>query len=189
MIFGYARVSTQDQNLDAQLDALKKKGCERIFQEKESGAKDDRPERAKLLEQLRPGDTLIIYKFDRFGRSFKDLIEKADMLRKMEVHFESICDGIVTNTPMGKVHFIMIAAMAEFFRDTLLENTNAGLKAARARGRVGGRKEKLTEKQKKDIKSAYDKGAIPVTQLAASYNVHRNTIYNIINLKLKSRVK
>jgi len=186
MIFGYARVSTQDQNLDVQIDALKKKGCERIFQEKESGAKDDRPERARLLEQLRPGDTLIIYKFDRFGRSLKDLIEKADLFREMNVNFESICDGIVTNTPSGKMHFVLIAAMAEFVRDIIVENTNAGLKAARARGRVGGRKEKLTEKQKKDIKAAYEKGSIPVTQLAASYNVHRNTIHNVINPKPKS---
>lgn len=189
MIFGYARVSTQDQNLDVQIDALIKKGCERIFQEKESGAKDDRPERVRLLEQLRSGDTLIIYKFDRFSRSLKDLIEKAELFREMGVHFESICDGIVTNTPSGKMHFVLIAAMAEFVRDIIVKNTNAGLKAARARGRVGGRKDKLNEKQKKEIKAAYEKGGIPVTQLATSYNVHRNTIHNALKSQTKSTIK
>lgn len=181
MIFGYARVSTKDQNLDIQLDALQKAGCERIFQEKESGAKNNRPERELLLQQLRSGDTLIIYKFDRFGRSFKDLIEKAEMLREMNVSFVSLTDGIATNSPAGKLQFNVFAAMAEFYRDLLIENTNAGLKAARARGRVGGAKPKLTPKQQKEVLDSYNKGGISVDQLGKSYGVSRNTIYNVIN--------
>ncbi len=181
MIFGYARVSTKDQNLDAQIDALKAAGCERIFQEKESGTKDNRPEREKLLSQLRPGDTVIIYKFDRFGRSFKDLIEKAETLREMDVSFVSLKDGIATNTPAGKLQFNVFAAMAEFERDMIRERTMAGLEAARARGRVGGAKPKLTPKQQKDVTDAYNKGGISVNQLASSFGVSRNTIYNVVN--------
>lgn len=180
MIFGYARVSTKDQNLDIQLDALQKAGCDRIFQEKESGAKNNRPERELLLQQLRPGDTLIIYKFDRFGRSFKDLIAKAELLREMNVSFVSLTDGIATNSPAGKLQFNVFAAMAEFYRDLLIENTNAGLKAARARGRVGGAKPKLTPKQKTEVIEAYKKGGISVNQIAKSYAVSRNTVYNTV---------
>ncbi|WP_428666481.1 recombinase family protein [Runella sp.] len=182
MKFGYARVSTKDQNLTMQLDALKAQGCEKIFMEKESGAKDDRPERQKLFDQLRKGDAVVVYNLSRFSRSQKDLFEKLETLREMGVEFLSIEDGIfVSDKPAGKLHLSFVAAINEFNRAIILENTNAGLKAARARGRVGGRKEKLTPKQKKEIIEVYNKGGIPVTQLAKTYAVNRNTIYNIVN--------
>ncbi len=183
MIFGYARVSTKDQNLDSQLDALKKAGCEKIFMEKESGAKDDRPERQRMLDQLRAGDTVIVYKLDRFSRSMIDLIQKAEELRQRDIAFVSLTDGIATNTPTGKMQFNVFAAFAEFQRDIIRENTKAGLAAARARGRTGGRKQKLTPKQEKEIHTLYAKGDISVTQIATAYSVHRNTIYNIVGKK------
>ncbi len=139
MKIGYARVSTADQSLDLQIDALHKIGCERIYTEKISGAKDDRPELARALEILRPGDTFIVYKLDRLARSTKKLIEVAEQLKEMDIDFISIRDNIDTSTPTGKMMFGMLAVLAEFERDIIRERTMAGLEAARARGRKGGR--------------------------------------------------
>ena len=139
MDIGYARVSTQDQNLDSQLDALKEAGCEEIYCDKISGAKKDRPEFNQMLERLRKGDTVIVYKLDRLGRSLKHLIETIAEFDKRSVSFKSIQDLMFdTTTSQGRLIFNIFASLSEFERDMIRERTNAGLKSARARGRIGG---------------------------------------------------
>ena len=135
MKIGYARVSTQDQNLDMQIDELKKHGCERIYQEKITGTKKDRPELEEMLKTLRSGDTVIVYKLDRISRSTKHLIELSDFFNENNVEFISIQDKIDTSTPMGKFFFRMMASIAELERDIISERTKGGLASARARGK------------------------------------------------------
>ncbi|GAE46192.1 DNA-invertase [Mesobacillus boroniphilus JCM 21738] len=135
MKIGYARVSTQDQNLDMQIDALKAAGCERIYTEKKSGKRDDRPELQQCLNALRTGDTLVVYKLDRLGRSTFKLLELTAGFDREGIDFVSIVDGIDTTTPVGRFFFRTMASIAELERDIIVERTQAGLKAARARGR------------------------------------------------------
>ena len=146
VIFGYARISTFDQNLDLQKDALKKAGCERLFVDQASGAKTDRPGLSKLLEKLRRGDTLVAWKLDRLGRSMQHLIETVKKLEKLGVAFTSLMESIDTTTINGKLVFHIFGALAEFERGLISERTQAGLAAAHARGRKGGRKKGLSEK-------------------------------------------
>lgn len=136
---GYARVSTAEQNLDLQIDALKNAGCEKIFTEKESGKKHDRPELHKCLEYLREGDVLAVYKLDRLGRTTKQLINLVEDLKEKGIHFQAITNGIDTTTSHGKFFFTVMAGFAEMEADLIKERTKAGLAAARARGRKGGR--------------------------------------------------
>lgn len=145
MKLGYARVSTQDQSLDLQIDALKAAGCDEIYCEKVSGMKDDRPELERLLAYARPGDTLVIYKLDRLGRSTKRLLELAEELDRRGIELVSIRDQIDTSTAVGKAMFRMLMVLAEMERDIIVERTRAGLEAARARGRKGGRPVKYGE--------------------------------------------
>ncbi len=140
MIFGYARVSTQDQNLDRQIDELKKAGCEKIFCEKISGVKKDRPEFNKMLEMLREGDIVIVSELTRLSRSTKDLINAVEMFNKMGVQVKSLKEQwLDTTTAHGKLIFTIMAGLSEFERNLTIERTRAGLEAARARGRLGGR--------------------------------------------------
>ncbi|WP_103108745.1 recombinase family protein [Brevibacillus reuszeri] len=139
MKLGYARVSTQDQSLDLQIDALTGAGCDEIYREKVSGMKDDRPELDRLLSYARQGDTLVIYKLDRLGRSTKRLLELAEELEQRGIELVSIRDQIDTSTAVGKAMFRMLMVLAEMERDIIVERTRAGLEAARARGKVGGR--------------------------------------------------
>ncbi len=139
MKIGYARVSTQDQSTNMQLDALRAVGCERIFSEKASGAKTDRPELAKALEYARPGDVIVVWKLDRLARSMRQLIETMEMLRERGIALESLTEKIDTTSAQGKLVFGIFASLAEFERSLIRERVNAGLQAARARGRVGGR--------------------------------------------------
>jgi DNA invertase Pin-like site-specific DNA recombinase len=143
MLVGYARVSTSDQADHLQIDALKAAGCERIYRETVSGAKADRPELAKALAYLRPGDTLVVWKLDRLARSMKQLIETVEDLQKREIGFRSLTQAIDTTTPGGKFVFNVFGALAEFERDLIRDRTMAGLTAARARGRQGGRRPKI----------------------------------------------
>jgi DNA invertase Pin-like site-specific DNA recombinase len=135
MLIGYARVSTLDQHLHLQEDALKKAGCERIFTDTASGAKSERPGLSQVLDALRSGDTLVVWKLDRLGRSLKHLVETVQALSEKEVGFRSLQESIDTTTSGGKLIFHIFAALAEFERDIIRERTNAGLAAARARGR------------------------------------------------------
>lgn len=146
MIIGYARVSTKDQDLSLQIDALQKAGCEIIFQEKVSGATKDRPELKKLLEQLRPGDVLIVWRLDRLGRNLKNIIDLVLELSTKQVVIRGIMDGVDTSTPNGRLFLHIMASLAEYERELIRERTKAGLEAARARGRMGGRPKGLKEK-------------------------------------------
>jgi excisionase family DNA binding protein len=139
MLIGYARVSTLDQNLDLQRDALGKAGCERTFEDKESGAKAERAGLAKALDALRPGDTLVVWKLDRLGRSLKHLVQTVQALSEKGIGFKSLQESLDTTSSGGKLIFHIFAALAEFERDIIRERTQAGLVAARARGRQGGR--------------------------------------------------
>ena len=139
MNIGYARVSRQEQNLDLQRDALKQAGCERIYEEKVSGAKTERDELTKALEHLREGDTLVVWKLDRLGRSLRHLVEIVQTLEERGVNFHSLKENMDTTSSGGKLVFHIFASLAEFERDILRERTQAGLDAARARGRIGGR--------------------------------------------------
>lgn len=179
MKFGYARVSTESQELNLQIDALKKAGCDEIITEVMTGTISDRPERAKLFTKLRAGDTLVVWRLDRFGRSMRDLIDKVEMLRALDVDFESLEERIDTTSASGRLVFHLFAAMAEFERNLISERTKAGLAASRARGRQGGRKKKLSDKQ---IKAARNMLAekMNVTEVAAAFGVARSTLYRCL---------
>lgn len=179
MKIGYARVSTQDQNLDMQIDELKRAGCERIYTEKMSGKKDDRPELQRCIEALRPGDILAVYKLDRLGRSTFKLLELTAEFEKNGIDFVSIVDGIDTTTPVGRFFFRTMASIAELERDIIVERTQAGLKAARARGRVGGR----PSTPKKDVERAlklYDSNEYSVPEIVELTGVSKPTIYRAL---------
>ena len=140
MLIGYARVSTQDQNLELQREALTQAGCQKIFEDKISGAKIDRPGLSKALEILREADTLVVWKLDRLGRSVKQLVNLVSELHKQNIHFKSLTDAIDTGTPSGRFFFHVMASLAEMERELTIERTRAGLEIARQLGRKGGRK-------------------------------------------------
>ena len=177
MNIGYARVSTQDQNLDLQNDALKAAGCEKIYTDKLSGAKTDRPGLEEILGFIRRGDTLVVWKLDRLGRSLKHLIQVLNTLDERGVYFKSVQESLDTSTPGGKLIFHVFGALAEFERDIIRERTLAGLAAARARGRKGGRPKKLSEKQIVIAKRLLDDPAISVSEVCKSMGVSRATLY------------
>jgi len=183
MKIGYARVSRKDQNLDRQIDALTSEGCEKIFQEKVSGAKADRKELQLLLQQIRKGDTVVVAKLVRFGRSLKDLITNVNLVQEKGADFVSLTEKIDTTTPSGKFMFHMMGAFAEFERDLIIERTTDGLASARARGRVGGRPKGLSPaaKQKASIASAlYKEGRLSVSQICSQIGISKPTLYKYL---------
>ncbi len=183
MKIGYARVSTKDQNLELQTDTLTKAGCEIIFKETASGAKTDRIELAKMLAQLRKGDVVVVYKLDRLGRSLKHLLEVVAQLNEKQVGIQSISDAIDTTTPQGRLFFNISACFAEFERDLIRERTKAGLEAARARGRKGGRRQGMTkEAEQKAIlaETYYKEGKMGVNQIASEIGVSKMTLYKYL---------
>lgn len=179
---GYARVSTKDQNLDSQIDTLTEHGCERIYSEKASGRKYKRTELDNCLDYLRDGDTLIITKLDRLGRTTKQLIELSQHLEDKGVDLEIIDMNINTRDAMGKMFFTMMSAFAELEANLLSERTKKGLHAARARGRKGGRP-KTSDKKTDMIKSLYDSKEYTGEQIAQMANVSRTTVYRIVKDK------
>lgn len=179
---GYARVSTQDQDLSLQLDALKRADCEQIYEEKVSGKNIERPELANCIKALREGDTLVVWRMDRLGRSLKDLVEIITNLEAKGIHFVSLTEKIETGTATGKLMFHVFASMAEFERNLISERTLAGLAAARARGRVGGRKPSLTEKDIEHARLLLRNPNITVTEVAARFGVTRQTIYRQVGV-------
>jgi DNA invertase Pin-like site-specific DNA recombinase len=181
MIIGYARVSTLEQNEALQTDALDKAGCERLFIDHASGAKAHRPELDRLLDVIRDGDTLVVWKLDRLGRSVQNLVDLMNLLQSRGVGFRSLTENMDTTTPGGVLVFNVFAAMAQFERDLIRERTNAGLRAARARGRKGGRPSKLTERQRARIRELYQSRTLTVQEIADQYQVSRNTIYAAIS--------
>ena len=180
MLVGYARVSTADQTARSQIDALEAAGCEKVFEETASGAKTDRPVLRSAIDYAREGDVLVVWRLDRFGRSLKDLIHNVGELRDKGVGFRSLTEGIDTTTPTGTLVFHIFGALAEFERELIRERTQAGLRAARARGRKGGRKPKMT---KRKVRAASKLLADPETSIGAvceTIGVSRATLYRYV---------
>src|ERR1700733_3021037 len=173
---GYARVSTHDQNLEMQLDALKKTGCKRIFTDKLSGAQVERPGLKEALSQLREADTLVVWKLDRLGRSVKGLVDLVNELETQKVHFQSITDGVDTKTPAGRFFFHVMASLAQMERELILERTRAGLQAARRQGRVGGRKRRMTPGKVESARKLLRGGMAP-REVAQNLGVSIPTLY------------
>ncbi|MDR2904046.1 MAG: recombinase family protein [Clostridiales bacterium] len=180
MLLGYARVSTQDQNLDRQLDELRQAGCEKIYEEKVTGTHTDRPELTKLLENARSGDTVIILELTRLSRSTKDLFALIDQLGQRGIDIKSLKEAwIDTTTPQGKLMFTILAGLAQFERDLLSQRTKEGLAAAKARGRQGGRPRIRNEKA--NIVTALYKQGVSQREIAKQTELSRSTIKRIIN--------
>lgn len=184
MIVGYARVSTQDQDLQMQIDALTAAGCIEIFEEKISGKKKDRPALNEMLKMLRSGDRVVVYKLDRISRSTKHLIELADHFEETGVEFVSIKDNIDTSTPMGKFFFRLMASIAELERDITSERTKDGLSAARARGRKGGRPAVDPKKIKTALKM-YDSKEYSISEITKAVGISAPTLYRYIDKRDK----
>lgn len=180
MKIGYARVSTQDQNLDLQKDALDKAGCKKIFVDEISGTVAKREGLEKAKEVLRKGDVLIVWRLDRLGRSIRDLIDWVNHLEEEGIGFKSLQESIDTTTSSGKLVFHLFAALAEFERNLIRERTNAGLAAARARGRLGGRKKSLTAKERKRAVEMYQRKNQTVIQICEMMNITKPTLYAYI---------
>lgn len=176
MIIGYARVSTNDQNPELQVDALKKAGAEQIFQEKFTGTLRERPELSQVLRTLRKGDILIVWKLDRLARSLKDLVEIVQDLQDRGIGFKSLTESIDTTSSGGRLVFHIFGALAEFERDLIRERTMAGLQAARARGRKGGRKPAMSETDTKKAAAMLLDPMITKTEVAAHFGVSRTTL-------------
>jgi DNA invertase Pin-like site-specific DNA recombinase len=176
MLIGYARVSTEDQNPDMQVDDLKKAGCIEIFVDKISGANKEKPELAKALNYLRQDDALVVWKLDRLGRSVKNLIERTGELEGKGIHFKSLTDSIDTSTPAGRFFFHMMASLSEMERDLLIERTQKGLAAARKRGRIGGRKRLMTPAKVDSAKKLLAVGS-PPKEVAANLGISVPTLY------------
>ena len=177
MKIGYARVSTEDQNLDMQIDALKEAKCDHIYEEKMSGKINDRPALEKALNFMRKGDTLVIWKLDRLGRSLRHLIEVINDLMDDGMYFMSLQENIDTTSTGGKLIFHIFAALAEFEREIISERTKSGLKAARARGRFGGRPKKLNEEQAQMVKKMWKDHTISIEEICRSFDISRSTLY------------
>ena len=186
MKIGYARVSTKDQNLSLQKDALLKEGCELFFEENASGAKSDRLELRRMIDQLRKGDIVIIWKLDRLGRSLRDLVNLVTEIQDKGAGLKSLNDSIDTTTPQGKLTFHLFAALAEFERDIIRERTKAGLESARARGRKGGRPKGLSEQAKNKAiiaETLYREGDFSVKQICQHLDIARSTFYKLLKYR------
>ena len=183
MKIGYARVSTADQRLCMQEDALKRAGCEEIFTDVVSGVKSQRPGLEKTLNYLREGDTLVVWKLDRLGRSIQHLIQTITDLQNKKITFQSLQENINTSTSSGKLIFHIFSALAEFERGLIQERTQAGLKAARARGRMGGRPPLLDNRQIKRMIEMYDAQKNTVSEICKIYNISRPSFYNYLRKK------
>src|SRR2546426_1667348 len=176
MLIGYARVSTNDQETATQVAALKAAGCERIYREKASGGRWDRPELHRLLDQLRKGDVLVVWKLDRLSRSLRDVLTIMERLGEGKTGFRSLTEAIDTTTPAGRMMMQMVGAFAEFERAMLRERTKAGLDSARREGRIGGRRPKLTPQQQSEIREMVSKGHKTAAAAARLFKVHPATI-------------
>lgn len=179
MLIGYARVSTQDQNLELQIEALTKAGCKKIFEDKISGSRSVRPGLAQTLEVLREKDTLVVWKLDRLGRSVKNLVDLVGELHKRGVQFKSLTDAIDTGTPSGRFFFHVMASLAEMERELTIERTRAGLSVARQLGRVGGRKRQMTDSKIVSAKKLLASG-VPPRDVAKNLGVSVPTLYRWI---------
>lgn len=176
MIFGYARVSTDDQNLDAQTDALKAAGAARIFADKISGGTRKRPELDKLFEQLREGDVVVVAKYDRLARSLRDLLDIVEAIKERGAGFRSLAEDIDTTTPAGRLVFHVFASIAQFERERISERTKEGLEAARKRGRVGGRPPALSADQRAEVRRMREEDGKSLPEIARLFGVSVPTV-------------
>ncbi|KTD70377.1 MULTISPECIES: recombinase family protein [Legionella] len=186
MLIGYARVSTRSQNLDLQIDALKKEGCEKIYQDQISGSLFNRPALDQLLLDLRKGDVLVIWKLDRLGRSFKDLINLVNSFIEKGIGLRSLNDHIDTTTAHGRLIFNIFGSLAEFERELIKERTIAGLDAARARGKKGGRPSGLSKEAQAKAHSAeliYKEGQLSVSEICEQLSISRATFYKYLKFR------
>jgi len=184
MKIGYARVSTQDQNLDLQLDALRKNGCEKIYQENLSASVEERPALLEMIAHLRKGDTVVVWKLDRLARSLKHLLDLVSGFNGKEVSFVSLQDQIDTTTAHGRLIFNIFASLSEFEREIIRERTLAGLAAARSRGRVGGRKKGLSKEAKVKaaaVKHLYVDEKKSINEICEAVNISRATVYHYLD--------
>lgn len=179
MLIGYARVSTTDQNLTLQKEALQKADCERIYEDEISGTKDNRPGLLQALEMLRKDDTLVVWKLDRLGRSVKSLIQLVSDLNNKGIHFKSLTDSIDTSTPSGRFFFHVMASLAEMERELIVERTKAGLEAAKKLGRRGGRKRKMTDSKLSAATKLLENGVLP-KDVANNLGISLATLYRWI---------
>lgn len=183
MKIGYARVSTREQNLTMQVIALEKAGCEKIYEEVVSGAKADRPILENLIQQLRPGDVLVIWKLDRLGRSLKNLVELVQRLMESNIGLCSLNDPVDTTSPQGRLIFNIFASLAEFERDVIRERTQAGLSAARSRGRLGGRPRGISKSADATACAAetlYKEKKLSVMDICKKLNISKSTLYKYL---------
>lgn len=180
MLIGYSRISTNDQSLNSQVDKLKSYGCEKIYADVTSGAKANRPQLDEMMGFVREGDTIVVYSLDRLGRGLKDLINIINLLQEKKINFKSLTENIDTTTPGGMLIFHIFGAVAEFERNLIRERTNAGLKSARARGKVGGRKPKITQEKIKMAKLLYQDKSMDIDAIAKQLGVCRTTFYTML---------
>ncbi|EDT0100563.1 resolvase [Salmonella enterica subsp. enterica] len=186
MKFGYARISTHEQNADMQIDQLQRAGCDEIFCDTASGTKAVRPALEQLLGKIRPGDVIIIWKLDRLGRSLNHLIELVNQLMEKSVGLISLQDPVDTTNAQGRLIFNIFASLAEFERDLIVERTQAGLEAARARGRFGGRPQGLTDAAKRKAIAAealYTRGELSVNAIAENLGISKVTLYRYLKYR------
>lgn len=186
MKIGYARVSTKEQSLDLQEDALRKEGCERTYSEQISGTKSDRPKLNEMIGQLRKGDVIVVWKLDRLGRSLRDLVNLVSKFQDLGVGFKSLHDNIDTTTPTGKLTFHLFAALAEFERDIISSRTKAGLEAARARGRKGGRPKGLSKKAQDKARlaeSLYKEKERSIAEICDHLEISKPTLYRYLRTR------
>jgi DNA invertase Pin-like site-specific DNA recombinase len=181
MLIGYARVSTNEQDTTAQTSALKTAGCERIFREKATGGRWNRPELHRLLDHLRKGDVLVVWKLDRLSRSLRDVLTIMERIQEEKAGFRSLTEAIDTTTPAGRMMMQMIGSFAEFERAMLRERTRAGLEAARKEGRIGGRRPKLLPQQQAEVVKMVTKGKKTAADAARLFNVHPATISRLLS--------
>lgn len=179
MLIGYARVSTDDQRLDAQLDALRAVGTERIFSDQISGTRRARPELDRMLDQLRSGDVVVVTKYDRLARSLRDLLEIVDLIQKAGSGFRSLAEDIDTTTPAGRLVFHVFASIAQFERERISERTREGIEAARKRGKIGGRPRALSAAQAVEVRRMRDEEARSINEIAGLFKVSAKTIRRV----------
>jgi DNA invertase Pin-like site-specific DNA recombinase len=182
---GYARVSSDDQNLDLQYDALRKAGCKTIYEDKASGGSVDRPGLQNLLLAVRKGDLVVVWRLDRLARSLKDLLELAAELESKGAGLSSVCDKIDTSSSGGKLIFQVFGAISEFERNLVRERTQAGLAAARKRGRIGGRPKRLDTEQRKMLVRLYNSKEHSVSEICKLLNISKPTLYNYLEAASK----
>jgi DNA invertase Pin-like site-specific DNA recombinase len=186
MKYGYARISTKDQSLDMQIDALKKIGCGQIYEEVAKGARTDRPVLIQLLEVMQAGDTLVIWKFDRLGRSLQHLVKIFNDLISRDINIISIKDPVDTTTPQGRLMFNIFSSLAEFEKEIIQERTNAGLQSARARGKLGGRRRGLSQRAMEKAcaaESLYKEGKLSAIEISKKLEISKTTLYKYLKIR------